>query len=156
MLLQLNSSWREPLHRVPSVSVTLDNRWHMLTAAHPTLRPRCSSWKKLRDEGRPPKDVRDIAQLRVVIEPGPAPGSAALPDFTSEKQLCYHVMGLIHSFWAPIPGSMKDYIATPKPNNYQSLHTTVLPTGVTLNGGPGGAQGLPKSTTMFPIEIQIR
>ena len=57
------------------------------------------------------------------------------------SQLCYHVMGLVHTKWAPIPGTIKDYIATPQANGYQSLHTTVLPLG---------------SEKLFPLELQIR
>ena len=58
----------------------------------------------------------------------------ASPD---ENALCYHVLGKVHSCWTPLPRTLKDYISSPKPNGYRSLHTTVLV----------GTQ---------PLEVQIR
>ncbi|XP_039042929.1 putative GTP diphosphokinase RSH1, chloroplastic isoform X1 [Hibiscus syriacus] len=83
-------------------------------------------------------EVNQIAQLRIIIKPKPSVG---VGPFCSPQQICYYVLGLVHSIWTPVPRAMKDYIATPKPNGYQSLHTTVIPF-------------LYEST--FRLEVQIR
>ena len=69
-----------------------------------------SIYKKL-DKGKRFKDIYDLLALRVYVE--------------TEGE-CYQVMGLIHSKFRPVPGRLKDYIAMPKSNMYQSLHTTVF------------------------------
>ncbi|KAG7018004.1 putative GTP diphosphokinase RSH1, chloroplastic [Cucurbita argyrosperma subsp. argyrosperma] len=83
-------------------------------------------------------EVNQIAQLRIIIQPKPCIG---VGPFCSLQQICYHVLGLVHGIWTPIPRAMKDYIATPKPNGYQSLHTTVIPF---------------LYESMFRLEVQIR
>uniref|UniRef100_A0A7C9CWL5 Putative GTP diphosphokinase RSH1, chloroplastic n=1 Tax=Opuntia streptacantha TaxID=393608 RepID=A0A7C9CWL5_OPUST len=84
------------------------------------------------------EDVKQIAQLRVIIKPKPCTGIGPL---CSAEQICYHILGLVHGIWPPVPRSMKDYIATPKANGYQSLHTTVIPF---------------LYESMFQLEVQIR
>ncbi len=94
-----------------------------------------SIWKKMEREGKALEQIYDLLAVRVILEPRPAEGKALE---LREKQVCYHVLGLVHALWQPIPGRVKDYIAVPKPNGYQSLHTTVI-----------ALEGL-------PLEVQIR
>lgn len=79
--------------------------------------------QKMHRQGITFDQVHDVLGLRII---------------TDTKANCYTIMGLIHSLWTPIPGRFKDYIAMPKSNMYQSLHTTVI--------GPKGER----------IEFQIR
>ncbi|MCL1841250.1 MAG: bifunctional (p)ppGpp synthetase/guanosine-3',5'-bis(diphosphate) 3'-pyrophosphohydrolase, partial [Propionibacteriaceae bacterium] len=82
-----------------------------------------SIYQKMVVRGREFKDIYDLVGLRLLVP--------SLRD-------CYAALGVLHSRWTPLPGRFKDYIALPKYNMYQSLHTTVL--------GPGGK----------PVEFQIR
>jgi guanosine-3',5'-bis(diphosphate) 3'-pyrophosphohydrolase len=79
--------------------------------------------QKMKRTGRELEQVYDIIAFRVI---------------TDSVQNCYAVLGIVHSNWTPVPGRFKDYIALPKPNLYQSLHTTVI--------GPGSDR----------MEVQIR
>jgi len=82
-----------------------------------------SIYKKMRDQRKPFAEIMDVFGFRIITE-----------DVAS----CYRILGVVHNLYKPVPGRFKDYIAIPKANGYQSLHTTLF--------GQGG----------MPIEVQIR
>ncbi len=82
-----------------------------------------SIYQKMKLERKPFSEIMDVCGIRIV---------------TKSKDDCYRIIGLIHTLYKPFPGRFKDYIAIPKTNSYQSLHTTLF-----------GAKGT-------PVEVQIR
>jgi GTP pyrophosphokinase len=84
-----------------------------------------SIFKKMEKRAKPYEDIYDLYAIRVLVENVPE---------------CYHALGVIHGAWTPLQERIKDYIASPKSNGYQSLHTTIF--------GPRG--------TLFEIQIRTR
>jgi len=82
-----------------------------------------SIYKKMRNKHLPFSEVMDVFAFRIVVD---------------SVDTCYRVLGAVHNLYKPVPGKFKDYIAIPKANGYQSLHTTL------------------QSPFGFPIEVQIR
>lgn len=84
-----------------------------------------SIYKKMRQRNRPFEEIYDLMAVRVLV---------------STVAECYHALGVIHHHWTPLQERIKDYIASPKSNAYQSLHTTIF--------GPGGQ--------LYEIQIRTR
>ncbi len=82
-----------------------------------------SIYRKMREKGLPFSEVLDVYAFRIIVD---------------KVDTCYRVLGAVHNLYKPVPGKFKDYVAIPKANGYQSLHTVLF--------GPFGV----------PIEVQIR
>jgi GTP pyrophosphokinase len=82
-------------------------------------------YRKMHEQHIDFDEVYDVIAFRIILD-------------SDKEKTCYEALSIVHALWKPIPGRFKDYIAMPKPNNYQSLHTAVI--------GPHGER----------VEIQIR
>ena len=90
-----------------------------------------SIYRKMKRKDLSFEQISDIQALRVILYPTDPEAYAAKnlkEKADEERSLCYQVLGIVHGLWQPIHGEFDDYIATPKPNGYRSLHTAVMDT----------------------------
>lgn len=99
------------------------SRQHIDATVHGRMKNMYSLHQKMQRKSLDYDEIYDFMAFRVIV---------------ADMAACYHVLGVIHSLYHPVPGRFKDYIALPKPNGYQSLHTVVI--------GPDH----------FRIEVQVR
>ena len=97
--------------------------WNIHATVYSRLKHIYSIYRKMYTQKLTMEEIFDLCAFRVIVD--------NIPD-------CYNVLGHIHDMYRPVPGRFKDYIGTPKPNMYQSIHTTVI-----------GSEGI-------PFEVQIR
>jgi guanosine-3',5'-bis(diphosphate) 3'-pyrophosphohydrolase len=108
---------------IAEIGKTLREAQVPVTAIDGRIKRLYSIWLKLRRQNVELDQVYDFVALRIV---------------TQSVKDCYAALGIIHQTWSPVPGRIKDFIAMPRPNGYQSLHTSVI------------------SERGFPFEVQIR
>src|SRR6266581_335948 len=127
LALQKEVSEKQPLHQKFLEEVQAEIRSRLVENSIPAelearVKSLCSLHRKLERQQRGLEQVYDLLAVRVI---------------TDSERNCYAALGVVHHIWRPVPGRFKDYIAMPRPNLYQSLHTTVI------HGGQ-------------PFEVQIR
>jgi GTP pyrophosphokinase len=97
------------IHR--DLSIDLFNSLHYLPEIDERIKGTYSFYKKLSRKKWNIEEIYDVIAIRAIVK--------SIPD-------CYQALGVIHHHWRPVPGRVKDFIAVPKPNGYQSLHTTIF------------------------------
>ncbi len=124
ILKQNSKSNEKELNRVcDEIKASLDEQKVHVVEISTRAKHKYSLWLKLKQHDMDIEKIYDIVALRVIV---------------NDIENCYRVLGIVHGLFQPLPGRIKDYIATPKKNGYRSLHTSIF----TGNGGV--------------VEIQIR
>jgi len=119
LALQKEVSDNEPQHHKFLEEVQAEIRTKLVESGIPAelearVKGLCSLHRKLERQQRGLEQVYDLLAVRVI---------------TDSERSCYAALGVVHHIWRPVPGRFKDYIAMPRPNLYQSLHTTVIHAG---------------------------
>lgn len=117
------SEHEEMLERIKKTIGTKLNKSGIKNSISARVKHIYSIYRKMYEQNKSIDEIYDICAVRVIVD--------SVAD-------CYNVLGYVHDLYKPIPGRFKDYISTPKPNGYRSLHTTVI-----------GRSGV-------PFEVQIR